>query len=53
MSSAKVRVLCLALAVALLSGCSFGFLSSKKRLTDTKVVIVFTGSNNGELKPCG
>ena len=46
------RLVTVALALALLGGCSFSFLSSKRK-TDVEVVVVFTGNNNGELKPCG
>ncbi len=47
------RLTALLLAIVLIGGCSFGFLSSKKRKADTEVVILFTGNNNGELTPCG
>ena len=53
MNNARVRIVALALMIAVVGGCSFGFLSSKKRKTDTEVVILFTGSDNGELVPCG
>ena len=47
------RLAALVLVVVLLGGCSFGFLSSKKRKTDVEVVVLFTGNTNGELVPCG
>jgi hypothetical protein len=52
MRSRTWRLVTVALALALLGGCSFSFLSSKRK-TDVEVVVAFTGNNNGELKPCG
>ena len=53
MNSARLRITALILMIVLLGGCSFGFLSSKKRTTDVEVTLVFTGSTDGELVPCG
>lgn len=53
MNSARLRVTALILMLTVIGGCSFGFLSSKKRTTDVEVVFLFTGSNDGELAPCG
>jgi hypothetical protein len=53
MSSKVWRVSVLTMILAILGGCSFGFLSSRKRSTDVEVVVAFTGNTNGELVPCG
>lgn len=52
MKSRTWRLVTVALALALLGGCSFNLFSSKRK-TDVEVVVVFTGNDNGELKPCG
>jgi hypothetical protein len=53
MSSKVWRISVLAVVFAVLGGCSFGLLPSKKRSTDVEVVVAFTGNTNGELVPCG
>jgi hypothetical protein len=51
--SKRIKVTALILALTMLGGCSFGFLSSKERTEDVEVVVLFTGNTNGELVPCG
>jgi hypothetical protein len=52
-TSKRIKLTALLLALAVLGGCSFGMLSSKKRVEDVEVVVLFTGNTNGELVPCG
>lgn len=52
-TSKRIRLTALILAIAVLGGCSFGMLSSKQRTEDVEVVVLFSGNTNGELVPCG
>ena len=51
--SRRNRLIALLVALAVMGGCSFGALSSKKRAEDVEVVVLFTGNTDGELVPCG